>query len=234
MNLKRICYLTLVGLLLKGGHNVVQAATFDDSDRPIAIMEDSNGTSMESFYLGEGITIFFHPETKEFQCTAIALDTNLEEYQNLNYENSKDIENFILQEVKDLFGEDSTEYQTLTKRITENSQIKNTRSTLTFSRWAIAPRSTRTDGQSLYVANNGAITVKGSLASLRNNTQENVQEPRSSLTIGLVQANGTHTSYLNSSASFTHYFSQLPAGNWSLRITNNYSVSQYFTGSMYN
>lgn len=50
----------------------------------------------------------------------------------------------------------------------------------------------------------------------------------------VVQANGTHTSYLNSSASFTHYFSQLPAGNWSLRITNNYSVSQYFTGSMYN
>ncbi len=230
MNLKRICCLSLLALLLKGSHEGIQAATFENIDRPIAIMEDSQGTSMNSFYLGQGVTVFFHPETKEFQCTAIAANLNSPEYQNLNYENSENIETFVLQEVEELFGEDSVEYQTLSERITENSQQKNARSTLSYSKWSIPPRSTRKDGQSLYVANNGLITVKGSIASLKNTEIE----PRSSLTVGLIQPDGTHTSFAYSSASFTHYFSQLPAGYWSLRITNNYSISQYFTGTMYN
>lgn len=227
MNLKRIYCLALIGFLFKGGYETVQASPSDNADRPIAVMENPDGTFMDDFYLGEGITVFFHPKTKEFQCTAIASNANLKEYQNLNYNNPEDIKTFILQKVKNLFGEDSIEYQTLTERITENSQEKSVRSTLNYSGWTIAPHSTRKDGQSLYAPKGGLIMVEGSITSRK-------IEPRSSLNIGIIQPDGTHTSFINSKASFSHSFSQLPAGYWSLRITNNYSVSQSFTGVMYN
>lgn len=230
MSFKKICYLTLAGFLLKGGYGVVQAASFDDIDRPIAIMEDSNGTLMDSFYLGEGVTVFFHPETREFQCTAIASNTNLEEYQNLNYQDSEDIETFVLQEVENLFGEDSVELQTLTERIIENSQEKNVRASIPFSKWTITPHSSRQHGESIYSPSNGTISVQGTISSSKSDEKES----RTSLTVGLVQSNGTHTSFSNSSSSFDHKFTQLPAGNWFLKITNNYSIAQYFTGSMYN
>lgn len=115
----------LVGLLLGCEVSEVQKDSLKIGEVPkevlentqdtVAIMEDSNGISMDVVYLGEGVFAFFHPETKEFQSGSV--DTS--KVVSFNHEDQKELDNYMFKMIKDLYGEDSIQFQSWKERNTK-------------------------------------------------------------------------------------------------------------------
>lgn len=81
----------------------------EDYQGTIAVMEDADGNKMSTIYLGEGIFAFFHPDTNEFQGGRV----NREQAVSLNTEDADQVEEYMLEMIEQLYGNESEQYQSL-------------------------------------------------------------------------------------------------------------------------
>lgn len=124
IKLKIIGFITILGVLLGCEANELQKDSLkigeistellEATQDTIAVMENSDGVIMDTIYLGEGVFAFFHPETKEFQSGSI----NSLETKSFNPKNQEEVDEYMLQTIKKLYGENSTQFQSLKNQVT--------------------------------------------------------------------------------------------------------------------
>lgn len=124
MQLKKIGCVAILGLLfgcetneiskesLKIGE--VSKEVLEATQETIGIMESSDGTIMDTIYLGEGVFAFFHPETKEFQSSSVDTSKTI----SLNFEDPNVLDEYTLKMIKEIYGENSQQFISLKNRIT--------------------------------------------------------------------------------------------------------------------
>ncbi len=124
MQLKKIGCVAILGLLfgcetneiskesLKIGE--VSKEVLEATQETIGIMESSDGTIMDTVYLGEGVFAFFHPETKEFQSSSVDTSKTI----SLNFEDPNVLDEYTLKMIKEIYGENSQQFISLKNRIT--------------------------------------------------------------------------------------------------------------------
>lgn len=124
MQLKKIGYIAILGLLfgceaseiskesLKIGE--VSKEVLETTQETIGIMESSDGTIMDTVYLGEGVFAFFHPKTKEFQSSSVDTSKTI----SLNFEDPNVLDEYTLKMIKEIYGENSQQFISLKNRIT--------------------------------------------------------------------------------------------------------------------